>query len=280
MLENERNHIRDCCKTVDFSSFDQEETGYVNKAVLKRRTVFLPLITHYSSAAWLTLGDGYGQDAYFLQKHGIAEVEATNLSTEILAAAHQRGLIKKFSAADINHLPYGDRSKDVVLCLMALHHLDRPYNGLYEMARTATKAFAIFEPNDPFTNPFFCIRNFFQRLVGKGTPQHSYEQHNTCGNYLFTVNPREMEKFAMSEQIEYMAVKTVNYTDSPEIGNKRVYRSMAIRLFIKNLLTPLKLDAPICTGIIFFRETPDATLLASLKSEHWSIKRLPVRKYG
>src|SRR5207249_11192752 len=48
--------------------------------------------------------------------------------------------------ADVEHLPFADRSVDLVYVHDGLHHLGDPSTGLKEMARVAAKAISVNEP--------------------------------------------------------------------------------------------------------------------------------------
>jgi ubiquinone/menaquinone biosynthesis C-methylase UbiE len=68
------------------------------------------------------------------------EVIALDLTEAPLALARgmseERGLTNlRFMSADAAHLPFAERSFDVVVCCLALHHMEAPSQVLREMAR-------------------------------------------------------------------------------------------------------------------------------------------------
>jgi SAM-dependent methyltransferase len=56
--------------------------------------------------------------------------------------------IKKFKTADVQQLPFPDKSYDVCLVHAGLHHCSSPHQGLLEMYRVAKKAIIVFEAQD------------------------------------------------------------------------------------------------------------------------------------
>jgi SAM-dependent methyltransferase len=88
-------------------------------------------------------------DAEFLAAAG-----ATVISSDLSIGAAQRvrerasrhGVSIATVAADVEHLPFADRSVDLVYVHDGLHHLEDPSAGLAEMARVARRAVCINEP--------------------------------------------------------------------------------------------------------------------------------------
>lgn len=92
---------------------------------------------------------GSGLDAEFLASAG-ASVISSDLS---LGAAHRvrerarrHGVSIIPVVADVEHLPFADRSVDLVYVHDGLHHLEDPSAGIAEMARVARHAVCINEP--------------------------------------------------------------------------------------------------------------------------------------
>jgi SAM-dependent methyltransferase len=97
----------------------------------------------------LTVCGGSGMDAEFLARAG-ARVIASDISFGAAARAAERarrlGLPITPVVADVERLPFPDRSIDVVYVHDGLHHLADPAAGLAEMARVARRAVAVTEP--------------------------------------------------------------------------------------------------------------------------------------
>jgi ubiquinone/menaquinone biosynthesis C-methylase UbiE/uncharacterized protein YbaR (Trm112 family) len=97
----------------------------------------------------LTVCGGSGMDAEFLAGAG-ATVISSDLSigaahrVEERARRHRVAIIP--TVADVEHLPFADRSIDLVYVHDGLHHLEDPLAGLAEMARVARRAVCITEP--------------------------------------------------------------------------------------------------------------------------------------
>jgi SAM-dependent methyltransferase len=97
----------------------------------------------------LTVCGGSGMDAEFLVAAG-ALVISSDLSLEAAGRVRQRAARHAISVvpivADVEHLPFADRSVDLVYVHDGLHHLEDPSAGIAEMARVARRAVCISEP--------------------------------------------------------------------------------------------------------------------------------------
>ena len=97
----------------------------------------------------LTVCGGSGLDAEFLARHGF-RVVSTDIS--LAAARRVRERARRFDVeitpvvADVESLPFADRSFDVVYVHDGLHHLEEPEVGLLEMARVAARGVSVNEP--------------------------------------------------------------------------------------------------------------------------------------
>jgi SAM-dependent methyltransferase len=97
----------------------------------------------------LTICGGSGMDAEFLADTG-ASVISSDLSLGAADRVQQRmrrhGISVLPIVADAEHLPFADRSVDLVYVHDGLHHLEDPSAGISEMARVAKRAVCINEP--------------------------------------------------------------------------------------------------------------------------------------
>lgn len=97
----------------------------------------------------LTVCGGSGMDAEFLASAG-AVVISSDLSLGAAGRVHERarrhGTRIEPIVADVEHLPFADRSVDLVYVHDGLHHLEDPWSGIAEMARVARRAVCITEP--------------------------------------------------------------------------------------------------------------------------------------
>ncbi len=100
-------------------------------------------------ATALTVCGGSGMDAEFLARAG-ARVIVSDISLGAIQRAKERARRFGFSitpvVADVECLPFRDRSVDLVYVHDGLHHLEDPLVGLAEMARVAARAVSVSEP--------------------------------------------------------------------------------------------------------------------------------------
>ena len=103
-----------------------------------------------SSMTALTVCGGSGMDAEFLARAG-ARVLTTDISARAAERARERGrrynLEIESVVADVEQLPFRDRSIDLVFVHDGLHHLVDPFLGLKEIARVARWAVSVNEPS-------------------------------------------------------------------------------------------------------------------------------------
>ena len=115
----------------------------------KFRRALAPIRQRIVGASALMVCGGSGMDAEFLARAG-AVVITSDLSQGAASRAWTRSRRYRVDfrsiVADVEHLPYGDQSVDLVAVHDGLHHLDDPYEGLSEMARVARRWVVITEP--------------------------------------------------------------------------------------------------------------------------------------
>lgn len=103
-----------------------------------------------AGATVLTVCGGSGMDAEFLARQG-ATVVASDLAIGAAQRAVERGrrcgLAIDAVVADAEHLPFADRSVDIVFVHDGLHHLRDPMVGLAEMRRVARACVLVTEPS-------------------------------------------------------------------------------------------------------------------------------------
>lgn len=97
----------------------------------------------------LAVCGGSGMDAEFLARAG-ASVISSDISLGAAKRTRERarrhGIPIVSIVADVEHLPFRDRSIDLVYVHDGLHHLADPEVGLAEMARVADRGISITEP--------------------------------------------------------------------------------------------------------------------------------------
>jgi ubiquinone/menaquinone biosynthesis C-methylase UbiE/uncharacterized protein YbaR (Trm112 family) len=113
----------------------------------RRSVSVLNELVHGATA--LNVCGGSGMDAEFLARVG-ARVLLADISVGAARRASERASRFGFEltpiVADVERLPFRDRSADLVYVHDGLHHLERPAVGLAEMARVAARAVSISEP--------------------------------------------------------------------------------------------------------------------------------------
>jgi 2-polyprenyl-3-methyl-5-hydroxy-6-metoxy-1,4-benzoquinol methylase len=126
---------------------------------------------------------GSGMLAEELARRG-AQVTGIDFSPAAVARAQERarryGFAARFLVADAEHLPFPNRSFDVVAVHDGLHHLDDPYRAIREMARVARDGVLILEPAQA---------TLTQLAVRLGVA----EQVEEAGNYVRRLVPQDVE---------------------------------------------------------------------------------------
>ncbi|MGD2187584.1 MAG: class I SAM-dependent methyltransferase [Desulfobacterales bacterium] len=247
-----------------------------------------PIIETEPDAKWLTVGDGiYGKDAKYIFDKG-CDVLATDISDKLLKEAKDIGYINKFQKENAESLSFEDQEFDYVFCKESYHHFPRPYIALYEMLRVASKGVILIEPNDQYIASSFTeilFRNmidvFRGVFVGK-VHKHAFEE---CGNYLYRISRRELEKVALG--MNYRIVGFKGISDYYQIGSEyeklsekgRLYNKIKSRIYLLDALAKLNLrDYRILAAIIFKHEPSDA-LKQNLKKGEYDIINLPKNPY-
>lgn len=199
-----------------------------------------PLLKMFPDSEWLTVGDFYyGSDAQYIQSKGF-KVIASDVDDHFLKQGKEIGYIENYSKENLESLSFSDGSFDFVLCKETLHHLPRPYIGLYEMLRVSKVGIVLIEPYDRFINafPIEKLGNWLLRKL-KGKMHDLYEP---SGNYKYPISKREIEKIALGLNLPYAAFKIVNdyYRENLGIEFKekddkvlnKVKRQIALRDFL------------------------------------------------
>lgn len=183
-----------------------------------------PLLENNPGASWLTVGDGrYGRDAWYLSQHG-AKAVASDISDDLLKEGKAKGYIAEYSKENAEALSYPDDAFDFVFCKESYHHFPRPMLALYEMLRVAKRGVVLIEPNE---SPVLGgLKFIFKRIVKRvmllcrcasrlRTPDTSVflpygNTYETCGNYVYTLSEREVEKVALGMNLPAAAFMGLN----------------------------------------------------------------------
>jgi SAM-dependent methyltransferase len=96
---------------------------------------------------FLTAGDGYcGREASYIKQFG-HRVHASDIETCLIEIAKNKNLIDEYSKQDMHQLKFEDNCFDYSLVKESLHHLSKPYQGLYELFRVSKNGVILIEPN-------------------------------------------------------------------------------------------------------------------------------------
>ena len=172
----------------------------------------VPLITERSPQRVLTIGDGRsGQEARFLAERG-HKVVASDLDTTRLAKLHEASIIDEYRQLNAEDIDYPTNAFDYTVAKETLHHLQRPYLGIYEMIRVARKAAIFIEPHYRYPSTIgSCLRQIFRRIMRRDganslalLPRVNYED---CGNYVYRFNPYELTQCALGMGLSHVAFR-------------------------------------------------------------------------
>lgn len=238
-----------------------------------------PLLKMFPDSEWLTVGDFYyGSDAQYIQSKGF-KVVASDVDDHFLKKGKEIGYIENYSKENVESLSYDDGQFDFVLCKETLHHLPRPYIGLYEMLRVSKVGVVLIEPYDRFLNASLIekLGNYLLKKI-KGKMHDLYEP---SGNYKYPISKREIKKIALGLNLPYVAYKTISdyYRDNLGIEFKekdgpvlkRVKRQIALRDF----LWKLRIFPPTFLVAIIFKTDIKDEILKMDKYEVIELTRNP-----
>ena len=240
---------------------------------------------------WLTVGDGrYGTEANYLIKSGV-KAHASDLSDELLKISNDLGFINEYSKQNAENLNFDDKSFDYVLIKEALHHCPRPWIALTEAFRVCRKGVILIEPNDQQSNGLNLLRilfNTFKKLLNKSSNLNDYN-FEEVGNFIFTLNLREIEKYMLAMHYRFLAYIKMNdhYMKGIEEINIKNYSYKNLKkitflkviIKLKDLLSFLRISQSSLISIILFKDKPSKKTFMNLQSHNWIFKKLPKNPY-
>jgi ubiquinone/menaquinone biosynthesis C-methylase UbiE len=199
----ESNQTSDVAKLYDDSSLRWSKSISVRD--------LLPAFATEQPQSILTIGDGSAHEAVLLKSQGHT-VTASDISVGRLEKIKDSGYIDDCLELDAESLSLQDNSYDFVFAKETLHHLQRPYLGLYECLRVCRKAICIIEPatHYPSTIPT-CLRQIFRRIArrpgSQTNPLLPKARYEDCGNYLYMFNPFELTQSALAMGMNFVAYR-------------------------------------------------------------------------
>jgi ubiquinone/menaquinone biosynthesis C-methylase UbiE len=226
------------------------------------------------TSKWMTVGDGrYGLDAIRMLRRGFTSVLATDIAGNMLQAAREMRLLSDFSVENLESLSQTDDAFDYILCKETLHHLPRPYIGLYEMIRVAKHAVVIIEGQDQYIDQ--------PVVAGKRTP--AYEKED--GNYVYSFSRAEFEKVCYGMNLPAAAYK--NISDMYVAGCENQIADVSnpfFREFVKAVLNHEEMcrqgtAKPSLLMTVIFKTLPSPETIESFVEAGWDYCNYPPNPY-
>lgn len=196
----------------------------------------------------LTLGDGRGAlESRYLKTLGHDAVPG-DVCVDNLRNAKDCGLIDEYLELNAENLDLPDQSFDFVLMKEALHHLQRPYLGIYEMLRVAKKGLILLEPHREYPSTITaCFKEISRRLLRRegsaGKARLPTVKYESIGNYLYFFSAYEFTQAALALGITDVAFRFCHRPyehgdDCSLTGDelKRFIRRRKIRMIYQDLL--------------------------------------------
>ena len=256
----------------------------------RHKRMLSPLKTFIScDTSWLTIGDGrFGTDAHFIISQG-GKAHASDISDKLLKIGNEAGFINSFSEENAEQLSFSDNSFDYVLIKEAFHHFPRPWIALYEAFRVCKKGVILIEPRDDKNSirkmAFSKLGRFLKKLLGKKNYNYDFE---TVGNFVYRVNPKELEKFLLGMHYRYIATTGVNdyYAPGAEFidmlttsaKEKRVIKKAKTVIALRDFLSFTGFSEGLLIATLF-KEAPTEQLKELLAQSSWKLKELPKNPY-
>ncbi|MHA1470779.1 MAG: class I SAM-dependent methyltransferase [Candidatus Asgardarchaeia archaeon] len=159
---------------------------------LKKALSMLPFTLKGVTALSICCGSGF--EGEYLYKLG-AEVVVSDISIEAVRAAKRRCHHLKGVVADSEHLPFKNRSFDLVLVRDGLHHLPNPSKGINEMFRISRKGYIFIEAQKSF------FTNVFTKLK-------LAEEYEKSGNFVYRFTRREVKNLMKKQKINNYKIFT------------------------------------------------------------------------
>lgn len=274
-------------EVIDKWKYDQDNNTINRWLQLRYLNLINPLLKEKHT--WLSIGDPYGFDAYYLNAKN-QDATATDIAGTFFPIVKKQGIIEKYAIENAENLSFEDNSFDYVLCKEAYHHFPRPYLAVYEMLRVAKEAVVLIEPQDPIGKMplLLAICNLIDRVNPMFTRKlwrnrYSFEE---VGNYVFKLSMREVDKLANGIALPAVAFKEINnnfYT--PAIirekadSSSRVFTKIKRKLAFYNLLTKSTLLPSDTLCAIIFKKPPSESCILALKKEGYIVHSFPINPY-
>ena len=290
--DNQSDKWEECITNKKRNIFSKRWLRKDNLDYWRHQRMLNPLKSFFiKNESWLTVGDGrYGTEANFLIENGI-NAHATDLSDKLLKIGNEIGFINNYSQENAEELSFDDESFDYVLIKEALHHFPRPWIALNEAFRVCRKGVIIIEPNDQLSEGFNLFKIFLY-IIKKSTKSnvnigdYNFEE---VGNFIYTVNLREIEKFMLGmhyRDIAYLRMNDFYFKGVEEIDilNPRIkdlifQYLLRLIIFIRDIFCKLRLSRHSLISIALLKDIPTKKTINEMKRHNWILKRLPKNPY-
>ena len=218
----------------------------------------------------MTIGDGVGSEAAWLKKHDVI-CHSSDMHTNLLELAYKKGIVDSFSKQNAENLNFDANSFDYVLIKETLHHLPRPWLAIYEAYRVCKKGVVIIEPNDTYAyshilKTFIRSKNLLKKLLNKKVYKDEYG-FEEVGNFIYTINMRELEKFLLGIHKTRIAFNNINdhyfkkieyvSTKNKTLKEKVICLKLKSAILIKDFLCNLGFLNYSIGEAILFKEKPE-----------------------
>ncbi len=286
--DNQHEKWEECIKDKNRNKFSQNWLRRDTLDYWRHQRMLRPLDAFIlKGETWLTIGDGrYGTEANHLIRKG-ANAHASDLSEQLLKVSKNKGFINEYSKQNAENLQFSDDSFDYVLIKEALHHCPRPWIALHEAFRVCKKGVILIEPNDQLSGKFnvikfliFIVKKFLKKKIN--FKDYNFEE---VGNFIFTINLREIEKFMLSMHYRKLAfikmndyyikgVEEINLNPINFKGKKKKY-FLKLILKLKDFFSNLRLAECSIILVALFKEDPSKDTIEKLKINNWNLIKLP-----
>ena len=175
-----------------------------------------------------------------------------------------------------------------------MNHLPRPWLDIYESFRVCKKGVVIIEPNDPYPYSnilrifFIKFKNLIKNLLDKKVYKDEYG-FEEVGNFIYTINLRELEKFLLGIHKTHIASNNLNdhhfkniefvSLKGKTIAEKFICMKLKTIIFLKDILCNLSLLNFSIGEVVLFKNKPNSEVLDKLRKSNWKYKELPINPY-
>ncbi len=132
---------------------------------------FQALLPPMGAGRILEVGSGEGWIVSQLRaRFPTCKLLAIDLAMEMVQATRHAAAVEGAAYASADHLPFGDRSFDLVVCVEVLEHLETPGLALREIARVSKGHVILSVPREPLWRLLNMVRGAYIGVIGGTLP--------------------------------------------------------------------------------------------------------------